>query len=73
VSGFDFYTSTASRFYAPVAAGIWGANWELGCESLGIPGHFALLSHEVRGRLEDDDTLPRYTLSWVPDTVDADG
>ncbi|MGB0971555.1 MAG: nitroreductase family protein, partial [Mycobacterium sp.] len=36
---FDFFTTTTSRFYAPVALGIWCANWETGCEALGIPGH----------------------------------
>ena len=43
---FDFYASTASRFYAPVALGIWCANWETGCGALGIPGQFAELKPE---------------------------
>ena len=34
----DFVAVTASRYYAPVALGIWLANWETGCTTLGIPG-----------------------------------
>ena len=39
----------------------------MGCEALGIPGHFAVLSVEERG-LEDENArsqLPRYDVSWV--------
>ncbi len=43
---FDFYCATASRYYAPVALGIWCANWETGCEALRRHGHFAVLSSE---------------------------
>jgi hypothetical protein len=66
---FDFYAATASRYYAAVALGIWCANWEMGCEALGIHGHFALLSDEERG-VHDEKAgpqLPRYDLSWVLD------
>jgi hypothetical protein len=56
---FDFYQTTESRYYAPVAAGIWVANWELGCEALGIQGQAALPSES------NQDKLPRYDLSWV--------
>ena len=38
---FDFYEFIESRYYAPVALGIWIANWEMGCDALGIHGHFA--------------------------------
>jgi hypothetical protein len=66
---FDFYATTASRYYAPVAVGIWCANWEMGCEALGIHGHCDVLSPE--GRCVRDDQaqpqLPRYDLSWVLD------
>ena len=62
---FDFYAATASRYYAPVATGIWCANWEMGCESLGIRGHFAVLSNEERGVQEKEDQLPKYDISWV--------
>jgi len=64
---FDFYAVTASRYYATVATGIWCANWEMGCESLGIHGHFALLSAEERGTQEKKDQLPKYDISWVLD------
>jgi nitroreductase len=66
---FDFYAATESRYYAPVAVGIWCANWEMGCEELGIHGHFALLSagerdvHDEKARPQ----LPRYDVSWVLD------
>jgi nitroreductase len=64
---FDFYSTTESRYYAPVAAGIWCANWEMGCEALGISGHAAVLSTEERGLSDGKDrpNLPRYNLSWV--------
>jgi nitroreductase len=64
---FDFYSTTESRYYAPVAAGIWCANWELGCEALGIYGHFAVLPADERGIQEKKDQLPRYDISWVLD------
>jgi hypothetical protein len=62
---FDFYASTNSRYYAPVALGIWLANWELGCEALNIQGHFDILPAAETGRTED--ALPRYDMSWVVD------
>lgn len=58
---FDFYAATASMYYAPVALGIWAANWEIGCEVLSIQGHFAVL------RNGEKDTLPVYYLSWIAD------
>jgi len=64
---FDFYAVTASRYYAAVATGIWCANWEMGCESLGIHGHFAVLSPEERGVQEKEGQLPKYDISWVLD------
>ena len=66
---FDFYATTESRYYAAVALGIWCANWEMGCEALGIHGHFALLSAEERC-VHDEKArprLPRYDVSWVLD------
>ena len=65
----DFYTTTASRYYAPVAVGIWCANWELGCESLGIHGHFSVRTEEER-RTNNEKArpqLPKYDVSWVLD------
>jgi hypothetical protein len=66
---FDFYAATKSRYYAPVALGIWCANWEKGCEALGIHGHFALLSAGERGVHCENacPQLPRYDVSWVLD------
>jgi hypothetical protein len=66
---FDFYAATTSRYYAPVAVGIWCANWEMGCEALGIRGHFAVLSAAERGILDEKDRpqLPRYDVSWILD------
>jgi len=63
---FDFCASTTSRFYAPVALGIWCANWELGCEHLGIPGQFYVLNSKERG-VQGAPELPRYDVSWVLD------
>jgi len=66
---FDFYATTASRYYAPAAVGIWCANWELGCDAMGIQGHFAKLSARDRG-IHDKKArfqFPRYDVSWVLD------
>jgi len=64
---FDFYAVTASRYYAAVATGIWCANWEMGCESLDIHGHFDVLSPEERGIHEKEGQLPKYDISWILD------
>ena len=66
IMGFDFLAATASRYYAPVALGIWCANWETGCVALNKHGHFTVLSPEDRGYEENSD-LPRYDVSWVVD------
>jgi nitroreductase len=66
---FDFYASTASRFYAPVALGIWCANWETGCSALGIPGRFVELKPEARS-VHGATELPRYDVSWVLDPTE---
>jgi nitroreductase len=63
---FDFYAATESRYYAAVALGIWCANWEMGCETLGIHGHFDVLSAEDRDE-SIPPHLPRYDVSWVLD------
>ncbi len=69
LKSFDFYATTASRYYAPVALGIWCANWEMGCETLDIHGHFAVLSAGERGIPVEKTRpqLPRYDVSWIPD------
>ena len=61
VRAVDFIAVTASRFYAPVALGIWCANWELGCEALGIGGSF-----EARTSLDGPLQAPRHDVTWVP-------
>jgi nitroreductase len=61
---FDFFASTTSRFYAPVALGIWCANWETGCNALGLAGRFSVLPVEERG-VEESADPPRYDVSWV--------
>ena len=67
IKRFDFYQSTASHYYAPVALGIWCANWEMGCEALGIKGHFSVLTTKERGENVEDikSKLPRYDVSWI--------
>jgi nitroreductase len=64
----DFFAATASRYYAAVALGIWCANWETGCEALGIQGRYAVLSPEERGIVGTPD-LPRYDVSWLAETA----
>jgi nitroreductase len=63
---FDFFSATASRYYAAVALGIWCANWETGCEALGQRGHFAVLSDSTRA-VGNAPALPRYDVSWMID------
>jgi hypothetical protein len=66
---FDFYAVTDSRYYAAVALGIWCADWEMGCEALGIHGHFAVLAAEERGFSDEKahPQLPKYDVSWILD------
>lgn len=61
---FDFGAATHSRYYAPVAVGIWCANWELGCEALGLPGAFRILTPNER-KVDNPPELPRYDVSWI--------
>jgi nitroreductase len=63
----DFLTSTSSRYYAPVALGIWVANWEVGSEALGVPGHVVVLSPE-----DAPGAVPggaHYGATWLRDPV----
>jgi nitroreductase len=66
---FDFYAATKSRYYAAVALGIWCANWEMGCETQDIRGHFSVLSARERDIHDEKDRpqLPRYDVSWILD------
>jgi nitroreductase len=61
VSAVSFSAATASRYYAPVALGIWCANWELGCEALGEHGVFESLP-------SGDDDIPHHDVTWRPAT-----
>jgi len=55
----DFYAATTSRYYAPVALGIWCANWELGCTALGIEGRF-----DAAPPPEGEVHAPRRDVTW---------
>ncbi|GJO32895.1 hypothetical protein NJB1507_44010 [Mycobacterium marinum] len=66
VARLDFFATTTSRFYAPVAVGIWCANWETGCAALGIPGHFAVLPADAPG-IRGYPEVPHYDVSWIAD------
>ena len=51
--------------------GIWCADWEMGCEALGIHGQFAVLSAQERGVPDEKPypKLPKYDVSWVLDEI----
>jgi nitroreductase len=66
VTRFDFFATTHSRFYAPVALGIWLANWVMGCEAAAFSGRFEVLGPEERGATNVSE-LPRYDISWIRD------
>jgi nitroreductase len=59
VFGVHFLATTTSRYYAPVALGIWCANWELGGAALDEHGELVAVS-------SDDDDLPRHDVTWRP-------
>lgn len=60
---FDFFTIKESRHYSPVAAGIWLANWELGCYARGIKGDFTFESPSES--MKQDDGYQHYEVSWI--------
>ncbi|MAG33164.1 MAG: nitroreductase [Deltaproteobacteria bacterium] len=64
VTRFDFFATTDSRFYTPVALGIWLANWETGCEAAGFSGRFQTLGPKDRNATHTPE-LPRYDISWI--------
>ncbi len=68
VSAVHFLATTTSRYYAPVAVGIWCANWELGCETLRIDGAFVLAPPDSAG-----EQLPRHDVTWLPTGGAANG
>ena len=59
IAAVHFMAVTSSRYYAPVALGIWCANWELGCEALGERGVFESVG-------ADDDAVPHHDVTWRP-------
>lgn len=63
IESVDFYAIIKSRFYAPVALGIWLANWEIGCEALKIMGKFKALDKE---QSEKTINAPACDVSWIP-------
>jgi len=68
---FDFYLTTASRYYAPTALGIWLRQWEIGCQEVSIKGRLVILAEDerrARGGSDNSTALPkfpRYGVSWV--------
>ncbi len=69
IISFDFYTTTTSRYYAPISVGIWCTNWELGCEAQNIKGNFFIFTEEEMGFDigKSHQRLPKYDMSWVID------
>mmetsp|Transcript_16114 Transcript_16114/g.34835 ORF Transcript_16114/g.34835 Transcript_16114/m.34835 type:complete len:410 (+) Transcript_16114:210-1439(+) len=69
---FDFYLTTASQYYAPLALGIWLRQWEIGCQE-SVKGRFDILTEDERitrgsrDRVTALPKLPRYVVSWVMD------
>jgi nitroreductase len=61
IHAIDFYTVKKSKYYSPIAAGIWCANWELAMIELGKTGEFEYNNTLVH----DDSSLPTYEMSWV--------
>ena len=59
VNEVKFFAITTSRYYAPVALGIWCANWELACQALGQEGTFELGPGP-------SDHLPSHDATWRP-------
>jgi len=59
------YQSIESRYYGPVAVGVRCANWKIGCEALGMRGHFAVMPVAERGA-GVPGPAPVYDVSWGP-------
>lgn len=59
----DFYCTTESRYYGPLALGIWCSNWALGCEAIGIKGD-ALFLTDTSGVDTEASQTARYGISW---------
>ena len=61
----DFGAATGSAYYAPVAVGIWFANWEAGTRALGLDGRFEIMS-DAAGAAPSWPAPARYDASWIP-------
>lgn len=66
----DFVAASSSRYYAPVALGIWLANWETGCQALGINGNTAVLPDQ-HGTTGDVTGPPGHGATWTRHRVAA--
>lgn len=65
---FDFVSSNKSKYYSPVAVGIWLCDWEDACESIGVKGKFVILTNQERAinnTVQRLPELPIYNISWV--------
>jgi len=64
VSRFDFFCHTTSKYYAPVALGIWLANFEVGCRALKLDGRFSVVNENDR-ELSVPSSSFHYDISWI--------
>jgi nitroreductase len=64
----NFYCTTKSRFYGPLALGIWCGNWEMGCEALGIQGN-VFYNFYYSSDVEGEQMVPQYDVSWKSDKI----
>lgn len=65
---FDFVSSNKSKYYSPVAVGIWLCDWEDACESIGVKGKFVILTNQeqaINNTVQRLPELPIYNISWV--------
>ena len=61
----DFFVTVDDRFEGPLDLGVWLANWEIGCEELGMEGHFVVWPHTTAAVALGSPTDPRVDVSWV--------
>jgi hypothetical protein len=65
LTGFSFLATSDSRYYAPVALGIWCANWELGSEASGIGGEFQAASGAPVPGVDIEGSTVHHDVDWV--------
>lgn len=58
----DFYCNKKSRFYGPLALGIWCGNWELGCEALNKDGEVVFMPFDSEDN--ESQSVIQYGVSW---------